>query len=513
MDTAHAMANRTEMVRRQRALADFGEFVLSHESLTEILQEGCRLVADALGADLAKVIEIEHGRDTGLVRAGVGWKSGVVGHARVELSERTSEAHALNHGEPVITQDIAEERRFVFPEFMRDHGVVAIVNVPIFLPGRKPYGLLQVDAREPRTFDEEDIAFLQTYAMILGPVIDRLQAVGALMEADERFRLFVNNARGYVIVLTDPEGSITDWLGGSAEVFGWSADDIVGHSVATLYTPEDRAGHVPESELERARTGGSAPDVRWHQRKDGSRVFLDGQTIALLAGGGGVRGFVKIAQDVTARRRAEERQAVLTAELQHRVRNVLAMVRSIARRTFQDEETFQEAAAHFDGRLSALARTQTVLTRATGDGADLETLIWEELHAQAADPDAIEVSGPRVRIAPKAAEIVTLAIHELATNANKYGAFAQEGGRLVVTWTQRLEAGDLWLHLDWQESGLKVATTAPRRQGFGTELIARRVPYELRGQASIDLRPGGLHCSLDFPLVHAESTLATGGPP
>jgi PAS domain S-box-containing protein len=506
------MADRTELIRRQQALATFGEFVLTHESLPEVLQEACRLIAEALGADLAKVIEIEAGRGTGLVCAGVGWNAGVVGHTRIELGENTSEALALNSGEPVITQDIAEEQRFTFPQFMIDHGVVAIVNVPIFLPGRKPYGLLQVDAREPREFDEEDVDFLRTYAMTLGPAIDRLQAVGALMESDERFRLFVRNARGYTIVLADPQGRITDWLGGSEEAFGWSQEEVLGRPLSILYTPEDRDKGAPEAELESARNGGSTPDVRWHQRKDGSGVFLDGQTVALRVGGGDIRGFVKIAQDVTARKLAEQRQAILTAELQHRVRNVLSMVRAIARRTFLGDQSLEEAAAHFDGRLTALSRTQTVLTRATGEGIDLESLVWEELLAQAADENAITVSGPPVRISPKAAEIVTLAIHELATNATKHGAFSQNGGRLAVMWSREVEAGEPWLHLAWTESGVQVAATAPRRQGFGTELIERRVPYELRGRATMDLRPGGLDCTLDFPLAHSESILATESP-
>lgn len=135
---------------RQRVLSEFGDFVLDHDDLDEILNEGCRLVAAALGADLAKVIEIERQSDTGFIRAGVGWNPGVVGHERISLNERSSEAYAIEKTEPVITNDIAREKRFEFPSFLTDHGVVAVVNVPIFLPGRIPYGILQVDARRPR---------------------------------------------------------------------------------------------------------------------------------------------------------------------------------------------------------------------------------------------------------------------------------------------------------------------------------------------------------------------------
>ncbi|HEY8615809.1 sensor histidine kinase [Phenylobacterium sp.] len=180
------MANRDEMVRRQTLLASFGEVALRSQDPQEILTEACRLVADALGTDLAKVLEIDHDAHEALVRAGVGWAPGVVGQVRVALRERSSEAYAIKSAEPVIARDIEKEARFVFPQFLREHGVVAIVNVPIFLPGGDEYGLLQVDAREARDFGDEDIAFLKTYATILGPVIDRLHKLGQLQFANDR---------------------------------------------------------------------------------------------------------------------------------------------------------------------------------------------------------------------------------------------------------------------------------------------------------------------------------------
>ncbi len=162
------------LIRRQKLLANFGDFALRCEDLDEILTRACHLVGDALGTDLAKILEIERGEHAALVRAGVGWKPGVVGQARISLGERSSEAYSIKVSRPVITEDIDKEERFDLPEFLREHGVRALVNVPIFLPGGRPYGLLQVDAREPRDFGEEEVEFLRTYATILGPVIDRL---------------------------------------------------------------------------------------------------------------------------------------------------------------------------------------------------------------------------------------------------------------------------------------------------------------------------------------------------
>lgn len=181
-----AMADREEMVKRQRVLADFGDFALGCEDLQQILTEACRLIADALDTPLAKVLEIDREKDRALVRAGVGWRPGIVGHEYIELDQRSSESFALEAAKPVAMQDVSTEDRFDVPGFMKEHGVVALINVPIFLPGSRPYGLLQVDDREPRKFSEEDTEFLRTYATILGPVIDRLHKVSELQEAHDR---------------------------------------------------------------------------------------------------------------------------------------------------------------------------------------------------------------------------------------------------------------------------------------------------------------------------------------
>ena len=299
------MVGQNEFARRQRVLSEFGGFVLDHDDLDEILDEACRLIAEALDSDLAAILEIDRRTNTGLVRAGVGWNPGIVGRKCVSLAERSSEAFAVGRTEPVITNDIAHEERFEFSSFLRDHGVIAVVNVPILLPGRDPYGVLQVDAREPRHFNQEDIEFLRTYAMVLGPVIDRLKTAVALRETDERLRLVVENARAYVLMVSDADDRIIDWLGGSQEILGWSPSEVLGKRTDIIFTNEDRTAGVPAQELSGARENGSAASRRWHQRKEGTRVFLDGQTIALKDPAGKLRGYLKIGQDVTERLRAE----------------------------------------------------------------------------------------------------------------------------------------------------------------------------------------------------------------
>ena len=270
----------TGMLKRQQVLADFGEFALESQDLDEVLNEACRLVADVLGTGRSKILEIQNENERLFVRAGLGWDPSVVGHLHLPMSEHSSETFAIGEGRPVITQDISKEERFTVPEFMKKAGVVALVNAPIFLPGKKPYGLLQVDATEPRDFSDADTEFLRTYTIILGPVIDRLHKVRDLRTSEDRFRLVVERALDYAIYMADARDVITDWLPGAACVFGWTAEE--------------------------ARREGWAPNVRWHVRKDGSRIFIEGSTTALHDERGTVQCFLKIGQNVTERRETEE---------------------------------------------------------------------------------------------------------------------------------------------------------------------------------------------------------------
>jgi PAS domain S-box-containing protein len=137
-------------------------------------------------------------------------------------------------------------------------------------------------------------------------ISDRKLAEQALRSSEERLRLIVANARNYAIFVTDAQDRITDWFAGAVAVFGWTADEAVGQLGDMLFTLEDRAQDMPRRELETARRKGGAPNVRWHQRKDGSRVFIEGRVTTLLDADGAIRGFLKIGQDVTERRAGEE---------------------------------------------------------------------------------------------------------------------------------------------------------------------------------------------------------------
>jgi len=182
----------SELLRQQTILARFGELALRSDDLGEILTESCRLVGEALGTDLAKVVELQEDGQTLLVRAGVGWKPGVVGVATIKAADDTSEGHALKTGKPLISPDIATETRFKYPPFLTENGVRAVANVIIIIiggKGRPPYGILQIDSRTPREFTEADTAFLSGYANLLAATVDRLRVIGELRGGEARRRV------------------------------------------------------------------------------------------------------------------------------------------------------------------------------------------------------------------------------------------------------------------------------------------------------------------------------------
>ncbi len=222
-------------LKRQRALADFGDFALQSEDLDEVLTEACRLVGEAMATGRAKVLEIEEGGRSLLVRAGVGWKRGILGKLRLPADENSPETYSIRARRPVITQDVSKEDRFEIRGFMKKAGVVALANVPVLLPGGRAYGLLQVDDTKPRDFGQEDTEFLRTYASILGPVIDRLFKLRDLRSSEERFRLIVEEATDYAILVTDRDDRITDWLPGAAAVFGWNSEEVIGNPGAVHF--------------------------------------------------------------------------------------------------------------------------------------------------------------------------------------------------------------------------------------------------------------------------------------
>ncbi len=188
-------ADRPAPLRQQTVLAQFGELALRSDNLDEILTEACRLVGEALGTDLAKVMQLQADGTSLSVRAGVGWNPGVVGAVTLKATDDSSEGHALRTGEPMISPDIATETRFTYPPFLIAHGVKAVANVAIIgARGRPPFGVLQIGSRTPRQFTDADTALLRGYANLLAAAVDRLRVIADMRDEKARFRLALDAA-------------------------------------------------------------------------------------------------------------------------------------------------------------------------------------------------------------------------------------------------------------------------------------------------------------------------------
>jgi two-component sensor histidine kinase len=204
----------------------------------------------------------------------------------------------------------------------------------------------------------------------------------------------------------------------------------------------------------------------------------------------------------------QERQQVMVAELQHRTRNLIAEVRSIAQQTMAQTgptEAFRDELNH---RLEALARVQGLLSRSEEAPITIEALIRMELDALGAQPEPgrIDVDGPAVRIRHSVVQTLALALHELATNARKYGGLATENGRLRITWRTYDAGKGEGLTLEWTESGGQKPDQADdARRGYGRELIERALPYSLNAKTSFEHDETGLRCTIDLPLKRTMS--------
>lgn len=301
----HVGSELEALLKQQSSLARFGELALRSENLDEILTEVCRLVADALGTELAKVLELQEDGQTLLVKAGIGWNPGVVGHVCVEADEDSSEGHALRTGEPVISTDTRQETRFTLPAFLHDHGVQALVNVAIIGGnGRGPYGVLEVDSREPRQFRDSDIAFLRGYANLLAAAVDRLRMMGELRRS-EAFANSVLAASPDCIKVLDADSTVRFMSENGLRMIGAQTPaQVLGRDLADLW-PEAEQAEIHDA-VARAASGETT-------RVQGKSLITHGTPrcfevcFAPLPGvDGELSQVVGISRDVTARTLSEQ---------------------------------------------------------------------------------------------------------------------------------------------------------------------------------------------------------------
>jgi two-component system CheB/CheR fusion protein len=308
---------------------------------------------------------------------------------------------------------------------------------------------------------------------------------------DARLAAIVRSSQD-AIYSFDHDNIIGSWNSGAERLFGYRADEIIGRS-RSLLTPPHRMRELHEPLAFGDDNIISTESER--KRKDGT-VFPCVVTKSQIFGADGqLLGFSSTVRDITERRLAEERQRLMARELVHRVKNSFAVIQSIVRQTQRstpDPEAFAEA---FGGRLAAMAASHDLLTDRHWEGASLRELIASQLAAFSAGAEKrVHVQGPEVTLDTSLAVPLGLALHELATNATKYGSLSIPGGSVELSWTVGQANGAESLSLIWRETG-GPRVRAPSRRGFGTSLIERGLP-DARIERRFD--PDGLVCRIEL---------------
>lgn len=299
------------------------------------------------------------------------------------------------------------------------------------------------------------------------------------------------------IVSKDLDGIVATWNQGAERLFGYAADEIIGKPVATLI-PADHADEEPNI-LNRIRSGERVETYETvRQRKDGSLVSVSLAVSPVRDRFGKIVGASKIARDITERKRAQEQQKLLVREIKHRIKNTLATVQAIARQTLSGAS--RDDFDTFSGRLQALAGAHDLLTTENWDRAPLSEVVGRAIGAfEGVARDRFLVEGRNeVWIDADRSSGLTMVLHELATNAVKYGALSNETGKVEISWETRQSEDQLHLTFRWQEVG-GPPVQVPERRGFGSSLIQRALESE-SSTTTLDFNPEGLQFTLKLSL-------------
>ncbi|HEY8574253.1 sensor histidine kinase [Phenylobacterium sp.] len=319
------------------------------------------------------------------------------------------------------------------------------------------------------------------------------------LERSKLAGLILEHAREYAVLTFEADGRVTSWSPGAERVFGRREEEMIGAPIDITFTATDQAAGAPQRERETARREGRAENSRWHCRKTGERFWGNGVTLHIEEPEAGE--FLKILRDETRIKLADEQRILLLNELNHRVKNTLATVQSIAEQTLRAGKVDIAVRENLTERLQALSHAHDLLVTESWAGADLEAVVEKALAPHRHDQlKVFSIDGPPVRLSPPQAVAISLVLHELATNALKHGALSAPGGEVSITWNLAVDGdGRRHMSLLWAESGGPPVVT-PASRGFGTRMIARTFSAQSGGRAQLDYAPGGLRCSLDLLL-------------
>jgi PAS domain S-box-containing protein len=481
-----------ERAHEQAALYRFTDSLQRAATLKDTYDAALDAILSALRCDRASILMFDQ---AGMMRFAAwrnlsdGYRWAVEGHSPWTPDSRDPEPVCIDDLE---TADIPESLKVT----VRSEGIAALAFIPLVSKGRL-IGKFMAYHSKPHKFTASDVDLAVTLARQLGFGIGRLNAERARYRAEEETRRLaaIVESSDDAIVSKDLNSIITSWNYGAERLFGYKAAEVQGKHISVLF-PADKVSEEADI-LARIRRGERIEQYETvRRRKDGTLFDVSLTVSPVKDESGRIVGAAKIARDITDRKRAEAQRELLVAELSHRVKNTLATVISIQQQSFSKAPSMEEARHSFSARIRALAQTHGRLAEGAWAGVALNTLLQDELAPYSGDDgNNIRIDGPAVTLTPKSALTLGMAIHELATNAAKYGALSVKNGLVAVTWA--MENGVL--NIQWTERG-GPRVTPPSRSGFGRVLLERALASDLQGEVTLDFAPQGLTCLIALPL-------------
>jgi len=408
------------------------------------------------------------------------------------------------HGESVAIPDIYEDTRIPH-EAYRPTFVRSLAMAPVRRSGQS-FAAIGAYWSEIRVIEPHELDLLQTLADASGLAISVAQLTPlaearlAAETAEARYRAVFDQA-AVGVARVSPDGRFLEVNERFCQITGFGGEELLQRTVGDITHVEDLSGGLGQASALIAGKIQTYSTAKRYLRKAGGFVWVNLTASLVRSPLGEPRYFIWIIQDITEQKAAEalekaqaEHLKLLVNELNHRVKNTLATVQSFAAQTLRGSVDPEDALSRLEGRLLGLSATHNLLTERHWEGATLADVAERSTHPFAMDaPRRVQLSGPQVWVRPEVAVALSLAFHELATNATKYGALSVIKGGVDLGWSWNPEATQL--EVVWREYG-GPTVAPPVRKGFGSRLLERSLPRELGRPTTLHYQPDGLICRI-----------------
>ncbi len=491
----HAQQFAVARMQDQIALYRFVDEIYRAKSSKEVYEAALDAITSVLNCSRAAILLFD---DQNVMRFSSsrglsdGYQQAVEGHSPWSATDKDPQ--------PIFIKDIAETGESEeLKNIIKKEGITAIAFIPLMANGALA-GKFMTYHRTAHDFTHDEKEMAITIARQLGFSIAQMQMERERKQGEDRHKFMgaiIESSRD-AIISKNLNGEILSWNRGAERLFGHTANEAIGKHISILI-PDNLISEETEI-ISRIKRGEQVEHYETtRRRKDGSTMDISLTVSPVKNANGIIIGASKIARDVSERKRADAHKLLLLHELNHRVKNTLATVQSLATQTLSNTTLSADARDIFDARLTALSRAHDVLTDQSWEGANLQDIVSRAMQAFKAG-ERIVIDGQPVWLSPKQVLALAMALHELATNASKYGSLSNADGIIKINWdVQRDSRGRRQLELIWVESG-GPAVSPPTRKGFGTRLVERNLANELDGKVLLDYRPEGVICTISSRL-------------